>query len=210
MFHNKDIVTEAKKYVNTILISLEDMYYHQYSHTLDVLERAVYLGYKENLSKEDIELLELAALFHDTGFIVQYEHNEPIWAKFASNFLKTYLYPNDKIATIERIILATDPNYLEPKDIFEKIIKDADVDNLGRDDFFEQGSRVKSEVEVLRNIKIKDPEWHHAMLDVLYKNKFYTKTQIEERQQKKEANIALLESKIERDIMKGEIKEIGN
>ena len=210
MFHNKDIVTEAKKYVNTILISLEDMYYHQYSHTLDVLERAVYLGYKENLSKEDIELLELAALFHDTGFIVQYEHNEPIWAKFASNFLKTYLYPNDKIATFERIILATDPNYLEPKDIFEKIIKDADVDNLGRDDFFEQGSRVKSEVEVLRNIKIKDPEWHHAMLDVLYKNKFYTKTQIEERQQKKEANIALLESKIERDIMKGEIKEIGN
>lgn len=208
MFHNKDIVAEAKKYVNTILISLDDMYYHQYSHTLDVVERAVYLWYKENLPSEDIELLELAALFHDTGFIVQYEHNEPIWAKFASNFLKTYLYPNDKIATIERIILATDPNYTEPKDIFEKIIKDADVDNLGRDDFFEQWSRVKSEVEVLKNIKIKDPEWHHAMLDVLYKNKFYTKTQIEERQQKKEANIALLESKIERDTMKEEIKEM--
>jgi predicted metal-dependent HD superfamily phosphohydrolase len=205
MFHNKDIVAEAKKYVNTILISLDDMYYHQYSHTLDVVERAVYLGYKENLSREEIEILELSALFHDTGFIVQYEHNEPIGAKFASNFLKSYLYPNDKIATIERIILATDPNYLEPKDIYEKIIKDADVDNLGRDDFFEQGSRVKSEVEVLKNIKIKDPEWHHAMLDVLYKNKFYTNTQIEERQQKKDANIALLESKIERDDMKKDL-----
>jgi uncharacterized protein len=125
-----DIVIEAKKYVNTILISLEDMYYHQYDHTLEVLERSTYLSEKEGLSKDEIEMMQLAALFHDTGFIIQYDHNEPIGAKFASNFLKTFLYPNDKIKTIERIILATDPQYTEPKDIYEEIIKDADIDNL--------------------------------------------------------------------------------
>jgi hypothetical protein len=65
----------------------------------------------------------------------------------------------------------------------------------------------------LKNIKIKDPDWHHAMLDVLYKNKFYTKTQIDERQKKKDENLALLQSKIERDDFKAEeleIKEIGS
>lgn len=203
----RNLVQEAKKYVNTILISLEDMYYHQYDHTLDVLARAEYLARKEWLSDEEVEMLQIAALFHDTGFIVQYEHNEPIGAKFASNFLKTYLYPVDKIKLVEEIILATDPRYLNPKNIYEKIIKDADIDNLGRQDFFEKWSRVKTEVELLKKIKIKDPDWHHAMLDVLYKNKFYTKTQIEERQKQKEENIALLESKIERDDIKWEIGE---
>jgi uncharacterized protein len=205
-----NIVIEAKKYVNTILISLEDMYYHQYDHTLDVLERATYLSEKEWLSKDDIEMMQLAALFHDTGFIIQYDHNEPIGAKFASNFLKTFLYPGDKIKVIERIILATDPQYIEPKDIYEEIIKDADIDNLWREDFFEKWSKVKTEVEILKNIKIKDPDWHHAMLDVLYKNKFYTKTQIDERQKKKDENIALLQSKIERDDLKSEKLEIRN
>jgi len=40
------------------------------------------------------------------------------------------LYPNEKIQEVERIILATDPDYKEPQDIFEAIIKDADIDNL--------------------------------------------------------------------------------
>jgi hypothetical protein len=40
------------------------------------------------------------------------------------------LYPENKIKIIERLILATDPEYKETKDIYEKIIKDADMDNL--------------------------------------------------------------------------------
>ena len=36
-------------------------------------------------------------------------------------------YPESKIKTVERIILATDPSYSPPKDIFEEIIKDADI-----------------------------------------------------------------------------------
>jgi predicted RNA binding protein YcfA (HicA-like mRNA interferase family) len=35
-----------------------------------------------------------------------------------------------KIKTIERLILATKPSYTKPIDILEKIIKDADLDNL--------------------------------------------------------------------------------
>jgi predicted RNA binding protein YcfA (HicA-like mRNA interferase family) len=40
------------------------------------------------------------------------------------------LYPEDKILIIEKLILATDPNYKVKDDILEKIIKDADLDNL--------------------------------------------------------------------------------
>lgn len=195
----KYLVQEAKEYVNKLLTTVEDYYYHQYEHTIDVFDRATYLAEKEWLSPEEIELIQLAALFHDTGFIVQYDKNEPLWAKFASNFLKTMLYPEEKIKIIERIILATDPDYQEPEDIYEAIIKDADIDNLWRDDFFEKGKKVKDELETIKRIKIKNPSWHHAMLDVLYKNKFYTDTQKKEREMQKQKNIETLKSKINKE-----------
>jgi hypothetical protein len=41
------IIIDSKKYVNSILMPLENLYYHQYEHALDVMTRAVYLGEKE-------------------------------------------------------------------------------------------------------------------------------------------------------------------
>lgn len=194
----KNIIDEAKDYINKLLTSLDDMYYHQYEHTLDVYERATYLGKKEGLSDEEIEFLWLAALFHDTGFIVRYDKNEPIGGKIAKNFLKTMLYPEEKIEIIERIILATDPDYKNPQNIYEAIIKDADLDNLGREDFYEKWGKVKSEIETIKRIKIKDPDWHHAILDLLYKNKFYTKTQKKEREEQREKNIKEMEKNLKK------------
>lgn len=196
MQKKENIVTQVRKYVNTILASLENMYYHQYAHSLDVYKRATYLAKKEWLSKEEIEVLQIAALFHDTGFIIRYEKNEPLGAKIASNYLMSISYPQEKIQLIERIILATDPDYKKPKDIYEKIIKDADIDNIGREDFFEKWDKVKTELENIKKIKISDVDWHHSMLDLLYKTKFYTHTQIKERKKMKEENVSKLKKMI--------------
>jgi predicted metal-dependent HD superfamily phosphohydrolase len=132
-------------------------------------------------------MLAIAALFHDTGFTIQYDDNEPIGAKIAHNYLKTILYPIEKIKIVEQLILATSPK-VEPKNKLEEIIKDADLDNLGRDDFFEVAERVKKELETIKKIKIKDPDWHHAALDVIGKNGFYTHTQNTERGEKRREN----------------------
>jgi len=40
---NNKLIENAKKYVNKILLPLEDHYYHSYKHAIDVMERAVYL-----------------------------------------------------------------------------------------------------------------------------------------------------------------------
>jgi hypothetical protein len=36
----------------------------------------------------------------------------------------------------------------------------------------------------MKNIKIKDPDWHHASLDIIQGHMFYTNTQIKERNEK--------------------------
>lgn len=193
---NIDIILASKEYVNGLLIPLENHYYHQYNHALEVMERAMYLWEKEWLNEEELEMLGLAWLFHDTGFVIQYEDNEEIGAKIARNFLKSMLYPEEKIKIIEKIILATKPDS-KPHNIYEEVIKDADLDNLWREDFFQKWDKLKLELESIKNIKILDPDWQHGSIAFLKSHKFYTRTQNKERWEKKELNTKILEKLVQ-------------
>ncbi len=184
---NKKLISDIKNYVNYLMLPLDELYYHHYEHALSVMERAIYLATMEGCESEEIELLCIASLFHDTGFVIQYDNNEYIGAKIAQNYLKATLYPEDRIKKIEKIILATDPN-TEPRTLLEKIIKDADMDNLWREDFFDIAEKLKHERETIKKIKIKDPDWHHAALDIIEGHSFYTSTQILERNEKLKKN----------------------
>ena len=198
----KNILWNAKKYVNLLLSPLNKHYYQSYEHAIDVMQRAIYLSEQENLPVDEIEMMALAGLFHDTGFIVMYDKNEPIWAKIASNYLKSINYDKNKIKLIEQIILATDPDYTNPKNIYEKIIKDADMDNLWRDDFQKKSNDIKKELETVKKIKIKDPEWHHSLVDLLISHKFNTDVQRKERDKKKQENLNKMITKFKKEYKK--------
>ncbi len=192
-----ELIKDIKNYVNYLLLPLDGMYYHHYEHALSVMDRALYLGKKEWVSDEELEMLAIAALFHDTGFVIQYDENEIIGAKIAQNYLQTILYPEDKIKVIEWIILATELSAV-PETLLEKIIKDADMDNLGREDFFDINEKLKKERETIKNIKIKDPDWHHASLDIIQWHRFYTPTQIRERNEKLKNNTDKLKKQFQK------------
>lgn len=185
------IIKNVVNYVNNLIFPLEKHYYHQYTHSQEVMERALYIWEKEWLNNEDLEILVIASLFHDTGFIVQYDNNEIIWAKIAKNFLKSILYPDEKIKKVEDIIIATMIDYKEPKNILEKIIKDADLDYLWRESlyFYEKLNNLKKELEDIKNIKISDLESKKWTISFLQNHKYYTKTQKDERDKQKIKNL---------------------
>ncbi len=191
MLIETDIIKDAKQYVSYLLLPLEDYYYHHYEHALDVMERSVYLAGKEGANEQEKEMLALAGLFHDTWFVIQYDKNEYIGSKIARNYLKTILYPEDKIEKVTQLILATIPTR-KPQNLLEQIIKDADLDNIWRKDFFDKWDKLKKELELIKNIKIKDPDWHHASLDLFHGHTFYTKTQAKEREKQKQENFERL------------------
>jgi hypothetical protein len=43
----ENILTNAKKYVNKLMMPLENHYYHSYDHALEVMSRAIYLSKQE-------------------------------------------------------------------------------------------------------------------------------------------------------------------
>jgi len=123
--------------------------YHGVSHTDDVMHEALRFAsfYDEGtLPKHDRELLGIAAAFHDTGFIEQYDENEEIGANLAEKHMKELGYSEHNISRVKRAILGTRVGFkdgkfvqlLEDKDVIAQILADADIANLGRNDFFEK------------------------------------------------------------------------
>jgi HD superfamily phosphodiesterase len=70
------LVEQAKIYTSHLLEVCKEYPYHNPTHTLSVFERATYIAVTEQVNAEDLEDLQIACLFHDTGFTLQYEKNE--------------------------------------------------------------------------------------------------------------------------------------
>ena len=81
------LIEEARNYTSTLLEHCKNYPYHNPRHTTGVFDRATYLALAEGVDGEDLEDLQIAALFHDTGFTEQYKKNEHIGASIARKWL---------------------------------------------------------------------------------------------------------------------------
>jgi len=174
--------------------------YHNADHTLHpvrgVVAVANNLALSEDISEHDRELLIAAAYFHDTGYIREYEKNEPIAARMAGRILKLVGYKAGEIEMVQNMILATDLE-VEPKTHVEKILRDADLDNLGREDFFELDQNLR-EGRRIRGIDVSDDvRWYTSTLEFLKKHQYHTTSQKSLREKGKQKNIRLLVERLE-------------
>jgi len=193
-----EIVIKAKKYIEKLLANMEKEGYlfHNLEHSLNVFKRASYLAKKEWLDDELREILELSALFHDTWFLKQYDKNEAIWAQIAEEWLKKNNYPEDKIDIVKSTILATDPMFKETENILQKIIKDSDLDNLWRDDFWELNHKLHKEITTKSGKQFSYEDFLLRSWKFIGSYNFLTKTQQQERGKKWEQNKKELLEKI--------------
>ena len=175
--------------------------YHNADHTLHSIKGVVAvannLAKLEDVSELDRELIIAAAYFHDTGYIREYEKNEPIAARMAGRILKLIGYKPDEIEKVQKMILATDPD-VEPKTHVEKILCDSDLDNLGREDFFQLDEKLR-EGRGIRGIDVSDDvTWYSNTLEFLKKHQYYTESQNKLRAKGKQKNTRELIKKLER------------
>jgi uncharacterized protein len=178
----------------------EGIKYHDANHTLHptkgVVASANRIAISEKISENDRELVITAAYFHDTGYIRQYEKNEPIAARMAGRILKLIGYKPSEMAKIQKMILSTDIER-EPKTHLEKILCDADLDHFGRDDLFKMDEKVREGLRI-KGIDVNDDaKWYKGTLELLRKHRFYTESQKKLREKTKQKNIERLIKKLE-------------
>ncbi len=165
----------------------ETLYYHGQHHVMDVLRAAEMIGEKEKITDHEMELLRVAVLFHDAGFIVNSKDHEKIGCDMVKQNLPGFGYTESEIETICGMIMVTKyPHY--PKNLLEEIICDADLDYLGRDDFFTIGNLLYRELRGSQSIS-NEQEWNLLQEKFLSSHSYFTSTSKKLRNAKKEEHL---------------------
>lgn len=168
-----------------------DLTYHCLNHTLDVVEQSVRIAVDEGINCcRDLYLLKIASLYHDTGFLETYTAHEnkscELFLADADNFNLTA----DEKSVVTNLIMSTRIPQL-PKTKLEKILCDADLDYLGRDDFFPISDNLRK--EFLRyNIVTNDEQWNQMQLKFLQNHQYHTRSSKNLRETAKQMNFAKL------------------
>ncbi len=162
--------------------------YHNYRHAIDVLEATSVISTMENCTSYEKFLLKTAALLHDTLFIPGDKENERISVRVAESTLTKIGYNEREVQKIKDLINSTKMPQ-KPKTHLEKILCDADLDNLGREDFFEKGEGIRKELGVEKN-----KQWYKNQLNFLKGHKYHTESAQKLRNKGKIRNIAYLQS----------------
>jgi len=167
-----------------------NLFFHDLNHTIKVKEAAIQLGKAEKLNKSDREILTLAALFHDTGFIKTYEEHEGESQLIAATYLREQNYPEDKIEKVKSLIKITDPK-IAPASLLEKIMCDADTAYVGQKKYRSQSNNLRKEWELnKKDYYPTDLQWEEENLNFLQKEHlFYTKSAKAIFQDRKSTNI---------------------
>lgn len=168
--------------------------YHSVEHIKDVYDAVVYIGKEEKISDYEMKLVLTAAWFHDSGFLRGAKDHEEESCRIAKENLPHFGYKPEEIEQICGMIMATKIPQ-SPKNHLEEILADADLDYLGRDDFFSIGNKLFTELSMFGFLDTEE-EWNKVQVRFLESHHYFTATAIQLRQNKKQAHLALVKSKI--------------
>ncbi len=163
------IINRLHKQLNPNII------YHNLDHSLGVYRAAENLAKLEKVNDRDRLLLLTAALYHDSGMLIDYDNHEEESIRICEKVLPDFGYRQEDIATISRLILKT--KLFEKADcILEKIICDADLDYLGQDTFFIQSTKLRYEWKLMEKHDYNLAEWLSIQVNFLEKHQFQTQS----------------------------------
>lgn len=172
--------------------------YHNLQHTRDdVVPAAERLAALEGICGEDLLLLRTAGYFHDIGFVQQRSEHEAVSVAITAEALPGYGYSPQQVEQICSIILATRLPQA-PRNLLEEILTDADLDNLGREDFFAVSLHLRTE-NANFGIILPDKEWHSRQLAFISNHRYFTRAAHTLRDAQKQRNIARLQAIIAQD-----------
>ncbi len=166
--------------------------YHSVDHTLDVLASAERLAEMENITGDELTILKTACLFHDTGMLITYRGHEEASVEICRELLPKFGYNSGQVDTITNMILTTKLPQCACH-ILDKILCDADLDYLGRPDYFMIAHKLKYEWEVLNIHKTTLQEWYVIQKDFLMNHRYFTPSAINSRQESKLSNLREIE-----------------
>lgn len=172
----------------------EHFHYHNADHALDVYTAAKQIAAGEGINGYELDLLLTAAYYHDSGFLFGQANHEAGSCKNARQYLPDFGYTDDEIEQVCDIIMATKMPQ-SPHNHLGQIICDADLDYLGRNDFFILSKRLFSELVITDHLE-SELEWDRQQVKFLRSHHYFTQTALRLRDEGKNEHLKIITTKI--------------
>lgn len=171
----KQLVEEARLYVRRYFRRHMParMRFHDLEHTLSVARHALEIGRGSGLEGRHLALLELAALFHDTGYATAYEGHEQESAALATAWLSARKAPPADIRQVAALIMATRKGHV-PDGLLQAVLRDADSAKAGQADFDERSGLLRAERGHFLGTTASPAQWDRETLAYLKAHRFHT------------------------------------
>ena len=128
---------------------------------------------KLGLDEEEVEILIIAAWFHDMGYTKGHENHEMESCKMAKKFLIERGYTEEKLKRVIGCIMATQMPQ-NPKNRLERVLCDADLMHLADDNYFDKADLLHKELESIKLCSISENEWLEMNQEFLSNHCFFT------------------------------------
>ncbi len=172
----------------------ESLYYHGADHTLKAMDVAEEYIEHHKLGVHEAQILRLAVLLHDVGYVKSSLNHEEEGAKIAKEMMMNLGYTFLQTKVVGDLIRATKMPH-RPTNQLERIICDVDLDYLGRENYKEVSELLFKELYENSIIDSRE-EWIKMQVAFLENHKYHTLYARNERQPVKEKWLAELRSSL--------------
>lgn len=208
-----ELILKVEQFVTNILAKElpPGFSYHNLEHTAIVVEGAIAIGKAEKLSEKEMTILQIAAWFHDTGYVHFKEEHEEESVRIATDFLRQENAEEELITSVADCILATKPD-TQPEEKLHQVICDADMFHFSKDNYDDLVANLRKEWASLYNKHYSDLEWNQLNLDFLSRHEFHTdyaREQLLESKEKIQKAIRKEIKKTQKNVDSKLIKELG-
>lgn len=188
----------------------KDLYFHNLEHTMQVVSAVWEIGAMENLKTHQIQLVEIAAWFHDTGHKTKYLGHESESIAIATHYLNLLKVERDIVQIIQGCIRATKMPQ-KANNLFQKIICDADLYHLSTKECLAKGQLLRREFKEKLGREVSDECWDRTNLLFLKTHNYFTDYGRNQLQRKKEEyTLSVLQRQIVKNRIEQTTKNYGN
>ena len=159
-------------------------------------ERSQGMQQQDNLATY-LPLISLAAVLHETGMSIGHKDHEFESAKIAQKLMGNAGYDATETALVGDLIFYGTRCFPQaPRNRLEQIMADADLANLGTDEFFRNGELLRKEQRVENKL-----EWVNKQIEFVGNHAFFTNAARELFDEQQKKNLGWLQS--ERNVLLG-------
>jgi predicted metal-dependent HD superfamily phosphohydrolase len=162
---------------------------------MEVVKNAIYIGSKENIGEDEMNMLVVAAWFHDVGYVKKYVGHETESAAMADKFLEQREVDKTIRDNIVDCILSTTfPQQAKSK--IAEVLCDADLMHLGLSTYFGWAQKLRQEQKSAGVAALKQIEFEKESVRIFEQHHYFTKYCRDTLTETKQDNLNRIKEKI--------------